>query len=256
MLDGARAPGDSDFGGDNELATYAHPPITEAVIEVRFRAPASASMIEKITRKLRKNHPHKEPLLQLEVKVSTSPEAVAHPDGYKLTSEDGADLVLVRPGSLSTSRLAPYMGWERFLSRAKDNWGVWKGVVDWREVSRVGVRFINRVDIPMALSSERPKVDDYFSISVRLPDKDMLFDHYGLQISLPQQDGIRVVVNAATVPPPLVDHHSILLDLDISKESDLPKREDALWDFIDKLRNLKNDMFERFITDKTRALFQ
>lgn len=238
------------------MTGYAHPPITEAVIEVRFRAPVSRSLVDKVARKFRNTYPRQEQLLQLELKVSSTPEAVAQPDGYKLTSEDGADLVLVKPGSISTSRLAPYLGWDAFIARAKENWDVWKRVVDWREVSRVGVRFLNRIDIPMSLSPEKLEVDDYFSISVQLPEKSMMFDHYALQISLPQDDGVRIVVNAATVvPSPLVDHYSFLLDLDFSKDSELPLREDVLWEFIDSLRRRKNEMFERFITDNTRALF-
>lgn len=213
--------------------------------------------LEKVARKFRREYPRKESLAQLELKLeeASPPQAIPHPDGFKLSSEDGADLILLKPHTITTSRLAPYTSWESLIGRAKENWQVWKRVVEYREIARVGVRIINRIDIPLKDAPDKLRTEDYLRISVELPHRDMVYTRYALQIQLPLDDGLSLVVNSATVPPPLIDHYSFLLDLDFSKEGDLPQRDDALWELVDTLRKPKNEMFEQFITDKTRALF-
>ena len=44
---------------------------------------------------------------------------------------------------MTTSRLAPYMGWGSFEERAKDNWLRWKKAAGFTHLSRVGLRYLN-----------------------------------------------------------------------------------------------------------------
>jgi len=69
------------------------------------------------------------------------------------------------------------------------------------------------------------------------------------------QDDFTLILNASNAPSPLLDTMSFIIDLDISREKDLPQNEDALWSLIDGVRAHKNRVFEACITDKTRELF-
>lgn len=224
------------------------------MIEFRFRSAIDLALVQKAASKLRSKYPREEQVVGVEVKIEDPPQGIVTKEGFKLSSEDGADIVLVKTGAVGTSRLAPYLGWEQFIATAQDNWRTWRKVVDWNEVSRVGLRYINRVDIPLSESSL--EVSDYFNISVKLPTDDENHGPYSLQITLPLADGVNVLVNAGAVPSPLVDHSSFVLDLDFGVAKNLPLRDDGLWALLETLRKPKNDMFERFITDRTRALFQ
>jgi len=69
------------------------------------------------------------------------------------------------------------------------------------------------------------------------------------------KDELKLVLNAGSVQSPVIGHQSLILDLDISRETNLPKDGDSLWEFINQIfRPRKNEVFETCITDKTRAL--
>ena len=68
------------------------------------------------------------------------------------------------------------------------------------------------------------------------------------------------MVNEAPTQSPDAQTASILLDLDLFQERfDEPwgVEEDAeVWDFLERLRDRKNEVFEASITEKTRRLFE
>jgi uncharacterized protein (TIGR04255 family) len=57
------------------------------------------------------------------------------------------------------------------------------------------------------------------------------------------------------VPPPLVDHASVILDIDVSRAGDPPQKDDEIWALIDRIRVHNNQVFEESVTDKARELF-
>jgi uncharacterized protein (TIGR04255 family) len=63
------------------------------------------------------------------------------------------------------------------------------------------------------------------------------------------------IASSIVAPPPLIDHISFLLDIDVFRSEQIPGREDELWTVIDEARAIKNTIFERCITDETRKLF-
>ncbi len=72
--------------------------------------------------------------------------------------------------------------------------------------------------------------------------------------TVPSIDG-QVIVNAGTVLSPLIDHTSFLLDIDLYKDTNLPIRDDDIWELFLTLHTEKNKLFEAFITDRARELF-
>jgi uncharacterized protein (TIGR04255 family) len=66
-----------------------------------------------------------------------------------------------------------------------------------------------------------------------------------------------VLINTIPVfPPPLVNHFSIMLDIDVSQQFDLPQRDDDLHGLLSQMRDEKNRVFEACITDTARELFR
>ena len=64
------------------------------------------------------------------------------------------------------------------------------------------------------------------------------------------------VLQFATINPPLIDHLSFTVDIDVVTMQPVPSRDDNLWQLIWDLRQYKNDLFEACITPETRRLFQ
>ena len=72
---------------------------------------------------------------------------------------------------------------------------------------------------------------------------------------LPKVAG-RATINVATAQPPAPRFGSIIFDIDIGRESDVPQREEEISGLLDSIRTEKNRIFVDCLTDKAKALFQ
>jgi uncharacterized protein (TIGR04255 family) len=237
---------------------YKRPPITEAVVEVRMSSAVSQEVLEKVQKRLLVEYPappQRTFNMQVEVGEDTS-KVIQEPLGYKLTSRDASDVVSISTQAIASSRLPPYEGWEPFIAQARRNWDIWTGIVGRREISRLGVRYINRLDIPVREVPEL-RIEDYLNFGLRLPKTGIPpMTHLSINSVAPLgKDECTLILNAGTGPSPLVQTFSLYLDLDISREVALPQRDDKLWEFVDRMREHKNFIFEACITDRARALF-
>ncbi len=247
---------------------YARPPITEAVIEIRFDPAISQDALAKFVSDIQEQYPTAEQSYEVtvELKVPASGgEPVATPKmtlaGYKLTGRDGTDLILLAADRLATVRLAPYCGWEEFLEITQNIYALLRKTTGYRKIVRVATRYVNRIDIPVSgsdsIGASKPiNTTEYLLLEPQIPKIIPNVSSFMSQFVgyVPEIDG-KVLVNAAIVPSPLIDHVSLLLDIDLFKDQSLPQKDNEMWDLLATLRNQKNVLFEAFVTDKARELF-
>lgn len=238
---------------------YARPPIIEAVIELRFAATSSQPVIEAAARRLRDDYLFSDQENVVQFKLEPMAQK-AEPStlwlGVKLSSMDRTDSVLFRQDAFICSRLAPYTGWDDFFARTVRAWEVWRKSAGYTALSRIGVRYVNRIDIPLG-NETLVQTEDYLNIFPKSPD-DLVtpMSGYAMQVTRPLGvDDCVLTLNTATVPPPLIGFASIVLDLDVFKETSLPQRDDEMWSLLTRMRGYKNRIFESCITDRARALF-
>ena len=240
---------------------YIRPPITEAVIEIRLEDSLSEKVVENIHNRLKINYESSEGISSIGIifdhrkkKFTKMPDEFL---GYKLTSKDQSDVVLIKPNAMVCSRLAPYNGWENFEPRARENWKIWKNTAKHNKIKRIGVRYLNRIDIPFR-KGHKIDIEDYLTVFPKYPEPHLLksFTNYTMQIMGPfYVEEFFLIVNTNVVKSPLIDHFSIVLDLDLSPQGDMPQRNDKVWEMINQMREYKNNAFEMCITDKARELF-
>ena len=240
---------------------YKRPPITEAVIEIRLEDSLSRNVVEKIHSRLEKSYESSGPISSIGFEFhSKKKELVQLPEefeGFKLTSKDQADIVQIKSNGMVCSRLAPYKGWENLEPRARENWEIFWKTVKHVNIYRIGVRYLNRIDIPFGKGS-KIDIEDYFTIFPSYPEPHLLksFVNYTMQIIGPfSAEGFKLTINTNVVRSPLIDHFSIVLDLDLSPQGKMPQRNDKIWEMINLMRGHKNSAFEMCITDKARELF-
>jgi uncharacterized protein (TIGR04255 family) len=102
---------------------------------------------------------------------------------------------------------------------------------------------------------EEAKISDYLRVHPEAPPVKRIMS-YGMQISGQlDEDHCQCLINSSVVPPPLVDHVSVILDIDVSRAEAPPQRDDDIWALIDRIRVHKNRIFEESVTDKARELF-
>jgi uncharacterized protein (TIGR04255 family) len=148
---------------------YPRPPIVEAVIELRWEADLPRKILDRASRRLQGKFPVEEELTEftIEVKLPSSTVKTAF-HGLKRQSLDRTDICILRPGTFSRSRLPPYPGWDGFRATAHEEWETIRRLLPRPGVSRIGVRYINRIDIPVEGDPEIHN-EDYISIFPQTP---------------------------------------------------------------------------------------
>jgi len=240
----------------HSLARYARAPLTEATIEYRLKDELSLKELENIRRRFSRWKWSEEQLHDFEFVVGVDGKPRVTLSGYKLTSPEGdAVLQFNKTGGIGLSLLAPYPGWEAFQVRLADVYALWRKEVGSRPIARIGVRYINRFDIPFA-QGERVEIPNYMAFTMTEP---AILDEpvrlYSIQVNTGiSQDRLAVNLASAVVPLPLIDHFSIVLDIDVAREVDVPQRDDDIRKFLDIIRQRRTEIFESCIKDPLRAL--
>lgn len=240
---------------------YSAPPITEAVIEIKFSQALEEGKLSKLNSSLSKSYLQGTLVRSLVLDVALN-EGEAQPrasradvHGYRLEGADPAELLILWPQSLVVSQLAPYPGWDAFNARFRSAWKVMSRIAGYREITRVGVRYINRIDIPF--EDGKAEYEKHLNIYPKLPGSMESVDMYTVQMlsGLPKI-GCSLRISSGRMPSPLINNASFLLDIDIAKEKDLPKKEGALFELLDIVRNEKNRIFEECVSDLARDRFK
>lgn len=243
---------------------YKNAPITEAVIEIRVQpdGPKAPSDLQQLGEELKRQFPKQAPMQLVRLGVTVPPGAPAGAPfkevssqhvGLRLSSADDRRVLQIRGNGLAYSHLAPYTDWPTFRGEARPLWDRYRKLCPTAKLTRCALRYINRVDIP----GVKIEVPDYFRLYPEVPDDLPQHDVVSmtLNVQIPQQDlDCMATINQGLVDPPRPDVISVLLDIDIFRLG-IEKWEDTqVWEFLEKLRVRKNELFEGCITDRTREL--
>lgn len=242
---------------------YKNAPITEAVIEIRIQPPESfgPDTLRNLAESFKADFPKTAPMRLVQMGVA----AQAQPDeplsfssshgvvGYRLSKANDSRVLQIRRDGLAYSHLAPYTEWATFKAEAQPLWAKYRTAIPGAKLVRCALRYINRVDIP----ETKIEVYDYFKLYTKIPEQLPQQDVIGAALSLqmPQLDlECMAIINQALVDPVKPGHISIILDIDVFRQSIETWQDSEVWTFLDKLRDRKNEIFESCITDRTRKL--
>lgn len=236
---------------------YNNPPITEAVIEIRFSSTVDEAVRKRLAKKFEKHYSEVKPLESHKYEFDLSGQSVKNSvvrTDYRLSSGDMSEILILRDSAFLLSQLAPYVSWEAFISRFERDWTNFEKSTGHNEISRIGVRFINRIDIPK--SGELLHESEYVNIYPTLPETLQPTMGYSIQ-SRKRIEHIESLLSlsSAIVESPVPRHISIVLDQDIARENNLPQRTQKIIEYLNEVRVEKNKIFESCITDKARELF-
>lgn len=239
---------------------YAKPPIIEALldIQVRFDRELDLTELQAVGATEEAIYPTREPLhnfsmvfdTQKGTSISSSQEFI----GYRYWSSTRDRVFQVRSNGLLYSKLPPYTAWEEWRDEARRLWHVYRSQLNPSAITKLAVRYINRIDLPGGQKDmaqflrARPEVPEDMRLAAR---------QFGLHLesALEGIDGGSVSLRQGTAPHASADVHSVLLDLDLSRSSDIAVQDDKIWDYLQELHDRESELFESCITDATRSLF-
>jgi uncharacterized protein (TIGR04255 family) len=238
---------------------YKNAPITEAIIDIRVKPRAGLVLAdsERAWQEEEARFPKKSAIIfaigEMEVGNQVSASARSEQTGFKYSSSDEKLIFQSRLSGFTLSRLAPYESWEPFSTEGRRLWTIYRDRLQPEAVTRLAVRYINRIDLP----ASGAELKDYFRTSPEIsPDLPQLMEQFFMRVMLRQED-VRAssVINMAPVQSPLPGGVSIVLDIGLFRAEDVPQEEEAVWNVFESLREKKDQIFEACITDRTRELF-
>ena len=238
---------------------YKAPPIIEAAIEIRFSPSLEPAELPAVSAAFASSYPNQETVRNIELALSLAlatnaapvPEARQTTAQKRTKPETGAVIVFL-PSSVVVAQLAPYPGWGEFFSRFRSDWKIWKDQVGGRKITRVGVRFINRLDIP--LIDNIAEESEYLTIYPQFPNAFGPALAYGLQVRFPPDAfGLQVTLNSANVPSPILGHAAIIFDQDVAADMPTSQDDSDMTMLLERMRD-KKMRFSRHVSPKRHGI--
>lgn len=242
---------------------YKNAPIAEAVIELRVHPQESFkhSALNTLATALKAEFPKQVPmrLVRMGFALPGQPDGGVNlsssdqPVGVRLTNSDESRVLQVRRDGMAYSHMPPYTEWTIFRSEAQPLWERFRSAFPEAKLARCGLRYINRVDVP----GTTVELHDYFRLYPEVPRELPQQDVVGMVMNLqmPQLDlECMAVINQAQTDPAKPGHLSFVFDVDLFRQGVEAWTDSEAWDFFDKLRTRKNEIFEACITDRMREL--
>jgi len=232
-------------------------PITEALVDIRvkLRPDIDLSTLESIYALFANEYPEKGERVRIESKFdikTKESETTSVIDGYLCISSDKKQVVQVRLDGFSFSRLKPYETWEDFYKEAHRLWQLYVEATSPEWVTRLALRYINRLEIPLPIRDFSDYLTAPPTIPQNLPQGLISFLTRNL-IHEPSLDFVAIIsqslepVVASSVAP-------VILDIDVFKEVQYSVGATEIWETIDQLRVFKNKIFFESITEKSVEL--
>lgn len=243
---------------------YARAPIQEAVIEIRCSVPEDVTVdaLASLGAQL-DGYEEARPGFEVEQQVDFSGEQIVasaqgRTIGHLFRRRDGRRVIQARLDRLLYAWLHPYDRWESLEREALEAWSKYQSVAKPDRIVRLGVRYVNRIDV----DSGSIEIKDYIRTSPDIsPYLPQMLSGYFMQVVTPlDREGRTATITTTLVEPPNPDATSLLLDIDTYQDIDIDcGGEDVdtrLTEALDSLRRAKNYVFEACITDATRGLIR
>ncbi|MGA2808283.1 MAG: TIGR04255 family protein [Terracidiphilus sp.] len=248
-----------------EQETYPRAPILEAVLDVRVRSSSSFSeeSLNELRAREHSTYPGFRRPFQVQFKLERADPALeptsqvtSLANGGAMVSEDGRQLFQARPDGFSHNRLAPYKDWVSFSSEARRLWNLYREVVRPEFIEMLGLNYINRIGLPSGA-----EISDYLRAYIQVPPElPQVLEVHNFQVQMVDpgsQARMSIVVSFGSVDP----DGTIPVTLNVQafkflNQSSAEVTENEIWATFDRLRDLKNLLFESCITEKVRADFR
>ena len=178
-----------------------------------------------------------------------------------LPNKDGTALLSVGHNAFGVVVLKPYEGWEKFQPRVMRALKVYMAQTGLKKVKRVGIRYINRIVAPEAGASNGPAYLSELPISVEAAKVDKKGKVVGRLTAVNSrhefvtEDGTKFFVTQATLNPEKKNTTEYLLDIDTVYDGEPIDGADKITPVLEKLHDIEGAVFERFITEAARTLF-
>lgn len=253
------------FSGDHRQRestkrSYRNPPVVEALCEIYF---ADSSWDDTVPgafyERVRSRFPRKQRREIQEARITMGPETSTAgvqrlPPWMQFLTEDGSLMIQVAENLVVVNQLLPYRHFENWEPIIYETLNVYNEVALPKRIVRIGLRYINRIEIPGTVIP----MEDYFKIYPNLPPS--LGNRHGaflVRVEAPQVEpghSVLITFGPADSPQLAGETHAFMLDLYDRVSRPLDPNEAELKKEVRIAHDNVVMAFEGSITDQLRDL--
>lgn len=235
---------------------YLNSPIKEAVFDIQVQELEyiTEENILKLHSLFEEKYPQKKKTLnifgglQLNDNIEITNDLTTKFRGVIFSNLSNNRQVQFRIDGFTLNFLSPYGEWDEFYNEALVLWEIYIKELRPKNIKQIGLRYINKIEIPLPLESFQEYITNMPPIPKSLPQ---FYNGFFMRIEVPCEKNEYTAVITETIETPTKEIVPFILDIDIFKEI---QHNFDITDF-NYLRSMKNMIFEDFITEKTRNLF-
>ena len=233
-------------------------PIVEALIDLQV-GPLLSSLanVAAFEAKAIKEFPDRKQVIQLQGNVDFSGDEPKLPSaevkGYAFWSSDKRRVAQARLNGFSLSHLAPYDRWDELRDDARAWWHEFYTATHAKEIQRYAVRYINRLVLPLPMGDFGDYLRTVPQVAEKLPQG---LSGMFMRLVIPFEDANVVVTQAIDEAGVTNDSVPVILDIDVSQTCTIPVDSEELWEKVERLRQIKNDVFFESLTPMAWRLFE
>lgn len=241
--------------------TLLRPPITEALVDFRAPTELSKPAFEAFAAELRAEFPKMRERREFKADLQITngklipPTATDTFHGLILENEGGTLTVQLRRDGFTYNNLTSYIGGDQLLANALAIWTRFAAVAKPAWVSRVALRYINELNLPLVDGDEFRK---FLTAPPELPDgaPQKVSEFLSRIVSHDVEHQVTAVVTQRLKDPRPEGPVKILVDLDVFKLAEFSPAAAQLREVLEMLRLLKNQTFFALLTDDAVRLFE
>lgn len=228
------------------------PPISEAILDIRVEFPEggepSKEELMEVFAQIEDAYPVIQELVESD-DSDDSDDSDKQFEGYLCTSENESHIVALNKGGLGFSQVSAYSGGDAFKGQVEEVWHKYSGVISSGVITRVGLRFINKLEIEI---KEGDDLEEFIACPPRAPKDttDVMGRFFSSVTVADTKTDISAVITQAMKHDLSKEHEIYYLDIETYKYVEEGIQEESIWELYDGLRDLKNRIFFASVTDK------
>lgn len=250
-------------GGSCLSTKYLNCPIVEALCEFHFEPDPDWDMTIPglFYDEVKQDYPHKRQQMGIGFQMTPNEKGVAQnigplPPKIQFVTDDETEMIQVSQNLLVINKLKPYSTWNEFKGMIKRGCDTFYDIAHPKGIQRIGLRYINKIEMPYNEGSDNIQLEDYFHIYPEAPPTFPSYTNFFTRIEMPYHDARDfLLITIGTMEDKIEGLAQIILDLEyiLAIPNGLSQRDIEVW--IDEAHGVISEVFERCITPNARELF-
>jgi uncharacterized protein (TIGR04255 family) len=229
----------------------AHPhldraPITEAILDIAVETDAKLAATEAFARKVAGAYPDSSPVVSVEAFFSVTPGqsgmagSQSSPVGRICWNSAKTRAVQARVNGFTVNHVGSYESWDVLRAQARDLWEEYVELVPPKKVSRLALRYINRLTLPVA-GDLGQYMQTYPALGPTLPNE---MRNLFMRVEVPFTTNRMAIITQTVLPKdPGAAERDLILDVDAVSLTEFGPKDADMWHELDELREIKNRCF-------------